>query len=152
MAWARETVIGSGRHLKKFEVIEHTADTGVVAYGADLKEAFANAACAMFSLMADLDRVEERVCRQIEVEAEDQESLVVSWLNELLYLLDVDRMVFKRFEVSELGHTRLKASAYGERLDAERHRVRSGIKAATYHMLRVAEEDGRYSIRVIFDV
>lgn len=138
--------------MKRFDVIEHTADTGIVAYGADLKEAFANAACAMFSLMADLERVEERICRQIEVKAEDRESLVVSWLNELLYLLDVERIVFRRFEVAELSDTWLKAAGYGEELDAARHDLKSGIKAATYHMLRVAQEDGHYSIRVIFDV
>jgi SHS2 domain-containing protein len=138
--------------LKKFEVIEHTADIGIVAYGADLKEAFANAACAMFSLMADLERVEERIRWQIEVKAEDGESLVVSWLNELLYLLDVERIVFRRFEVAELSDTRLKGAGYGEKLDTERHCLKGGIKAATYHMLRVAPDDEGCSIRVIFDV
>jgi len=76
--------------VKKFDIIEHTADTGIVAYGTELKEAFANAAYAMFTLIADLEDVKEVVCRQIEVEAGDRESLVVSWLNELLYLFDVE--------------------------------------------------------------
>lgn len=138
--------------MKRFDIIEHTADTGVVAYGADLKEAFANVACGMFSLMADPEAVEEKVCRQVEVEADDYEDLVVSWLNELLFLLDVERLVFRRFEVVELSHTGLKARCYGEKLDAERHGLRGGIKAATYHMLRVAGDNGGHSIRVIFDV
>jgi SHS2 domain-containing protein len=138
--------------MKRFEVIEHTADTGVVAYGADLKEALANLAWAMSSLMADLEAVEEQVCREVAVEAGDRESLVVSWLNELLFILDVEGLVFRRFEVMELTDTGLRARCYGERLDARRHNLKGGIKAATYHMLRVAREDDVHSIRVIFDV
>jgi len=137
--------------VKRFDIIEHTADTGIVAYGAELKEAFANAAYAMFTLIADLGGVEEEVSRQIEVEAGDRESLVVSWLNELLYLFDVEGIIFKRFEVIELSETSLKAEGYGEQIDKARHDLRAGVKAATYHMLKVRRDNG-YSIRVIFDV
>jgi len=136
--------------MKKFDIIEHTADVGIVAYGKELKEAFANAAYAMFTLIADLDDVKEEVCRQIEVKAEDQESLLVSWLNELLYLLDVESIIFKRFEITELDENSLKAEGYGEPIDLERHSLKAGVKAATYHMLRITKEDV-YSIRVIFD-
>jgi len=138
--------------MKKFDVVEHTADTGIVAYGADMREAFANAAYGMFSLMADLEQVREETSRYIEAEAGDRESLVVSWLNELLYMFDVERIVFKRFDVLELTNTRLKADAYGEKVNASRHDLRSGVKAATYHMLKVSEDRGRWRIRVIFDV
>ena len=138
--------------MKRFDIIDHTADTGIVAYGTDMKEAFANAAYAMFSLIADLERVKEETCRTIAVEAADRESLVVAWLNELLYLFDVERIVFKRFDVTELADTSLKAEGHGEEIDASRHSLRVGVKAATYHMLRVTENSGYYSIRVIFDV
>lgn len=136
--------------MKRFDIIEHTADVGIVAYGADLKEAFANAAYAMFTLIADLEDVREEVCRQIDARAEDQESLLVSWLNELLYLFDVEGVIFKRFEIIELGEISLQAEGYGEPIDTTRHSLKAGVKAATYHMLQVAKEDG-YSIRVIFD-
>ena len=85
-----------------------TADAGIVAYGADMGEAFANAACGMFSLMADLEQVAEATSRHVEVEAGDRESLVVAWLNELLYLFDVERIVFRRFDILELTNTRLE--------------------------------------------
>jgi SHS2 domain-containing protein len=137
--------------VKRFDIIDHTADVGIVAYGAELKEAFANAAYAMFTLIADLEGVREEICRQIEVQAEDRESLLASWLNELLYLFDAERIIFKRFEVMELGENSLKAEGYGELIDATRHSLKAGVKAATYHLLRVAKDDG-YSVRVIFDV
>jgi len=138
--------------MKRFDVVEHTADIGVVAYGADMREAFANAAYGMFSLMADLKQVGEETSRYIEAEAGDRESLVVSWLNELLYMFDVERIIFKRFDILELTSTRLKADAFGEKADASRHELRGGVKAATYHMLKVSKDRGRWSVRVIFDV
>ncbi len=136
--------------MKRFDIIEHTADTGIVAYGADFKEALVNAAYAMFSLMIDLEDVREEVCRQVEVEAPDEESLVVAWLNELIYAFEVDRTIFSRFEILELDETSLQAEAYGEQIDASRHDFQAGVKAATYHMLKVDKND-EYSIRVIFD-
>jgi SHS2 domain-containing protein len=138
--------------MKRFDVVEHTADTGIIAYGTDMPEAFANAAYGMFSLMADLRQVREETSRYVEAEAGDRESLVVSWLNELLYLFDMERIIFKRFEILELTDTRLKADAYGEKVDPSRHKLRGGVKAATYHTLKVAERKDHCSIRVIFDV
>ena len=67
--------------MKRFDIIDHTADVGIVAYGAELAEAFVNAAYAMFTLIADLEGVKQTVSREIEVEAEDQEGLLVRWLN-----------------------------------------------------------------------
>jgi len=138
--------------MKRFDIIDHTADIGIVAYGDDMKEAFANADYGMFSLMADLRQVKEETSRYIEAEAGDRDSLVVSWLNELLYLFDTERIVFKRFDILELRNTRLRSDAYGEKVDASRHRLRSGVKAATFHMLKVSEDRGRWRVRVIFDV
>ena len=137
--------------MKKFDVVEHTADTGIVAYGSDMPEAFANAAYGMFSLMADLRQVREETSRYIEAEASDVESLVVAWLNELLFMFDTERIIFRRFDILQVTNTRLKADAYGEKVDPSRHKLRGGVKAATYHTLKVAERRDRYSIRVIFD-
>jgi SHS2 domain-containing protein len=142
----------SGEAMKRFDVVEHTADTGIVAYGGDMREAFANAAYGMFSLMADLEQVREETSRYVEADAGDRESLAVSWLNELLYMFDVEGIVFKRFDILELTNTRLKADAYGEKAEASRHGLRGGVKAATYHMLKVSEDRGRWRVRVIFDV
>jgi len=138
--------------VKRFDILEHTADAGIVAHGSDLREALANAAYGMFCLMADLEQVAEKTTRRVEVEAADREALVVAWLNELLYLFDVEHVIFRRFDILELTDTRLSADAHGEEADASRHRLKGGIKAATYHMLRMWEEPGGLSVQVIFDV
>ena len=138
--------------MKRFDLLEHTADAGIIAYGADLREAFSNAAYGMFCLMADLEQVREETSRRVRVEASDREGLVVAWLNELLYLCDADRLIFRRFDILALAGSSLEAEAWGEEVDASRHGLKSGVKAATYHMLQVLEGPGRCSIRVIFDV
>ena len=136
---------------KDFEIIDHTADVGIIAYGADIKQAFANAARAMFSLITELDKVEEVIYRDIELTAPDQESLIVKWLNEFIYLFDTENIIFKRFDITKLNRTQLKARGYGEKVNSSKHQLKTGIKAATYHMLRIDKSDG-YQIQVLFDI
>ena len=136
---------------KDFEIIDHTADVGIVAYGDNIGEAFGNAARALFSLITELDSVAEVVCRDTELSAVDEESLLVAWLNELIYLFDTENIVFKRFDVAVLPGSSLRARSYGEKVDGSRHRLKTGVKAATYHMLRV-EKDKGCRVRVILDI
>jgi SHS2 domain-containing protein len=135
----------------KFEVFEHTADTGIIARGGDIKEAFASAAEGMFSLITGLDDIEEAESREIDIKAADRESLLVAWLNELIYYFDTENLLFKRFDIASLSRTHLKAIAYGEKVDLSRHEIKIGIKAATYHMLKV-EEGKSSTVRVLFDI
>ncbi|MEK7817158.1 MAG: archease, partial [Actinomycetota bacterium] len=117
--------------MKIFEIIEHTADIGIRAFGSSEREVFQNAAAGMFSLICDSATVAETEEFEIEVEAEDRETLLVEWLNELLYIYDSRRVLLKRFEVFELGETRLRGAAYGEPLDLSRHALVTDIKAVT---------------------
>ena len=136
---------------KEFEIIDHTADVGIIAYGADMNEAFANAAKGLFSLITELDDVAEVLHRDVELTAPDQESLLVDWLNELIYLFDVENILFKRFDITRVTNTQLKARSYGEKVDSSRHQLKMGVKAATYHMLRV-EKAKDCQVQVLFDI
>jgi SHS2 domain-containing protein len=135
---------------KRFELIEHTADMGLAAYGKDMAEAFASAAYGMFSIITDLDAVKEEESRRVEIEEEDIEGLLFEWLNSLLYYFDVETLLFRRFDIIEFGDRRLEAVCYGEKYNASRHILKTGIKSATYHMLEVDREKNR--VQVIFDV
>ena len=136
---------------RDFEIIDHTADVGIIAYGTDMKQAFANAARALFSLITEIDEVEEVLYRDIELNASEQETLLVEWLNELIYLFDVENIIFKRFDINEINNTQLKARSYGEKVDSLKHKMKTGIKAATYHMLKV-EKDNGFKVQVLFDI
>jgi SHS2 domain-containing protein len=136
--------------MKRFELIEHTADTGLIAYGKTLDEAFANAAYGMFSIIVELDNVREVESRRVVVSDTDMEGLLFEWLNDLIYLFDVETLLFCRFDIVEFREDKLEAVCYGERYDAYRHRLKTGVKSATYHMLEVNAE--KNTVRVIFDV
>ena len=136
--------------MKRFEFIEHTADVGLVAYGKTLAEAFANAAYGMFSIIAGLKTVKETESRTLEISEDGYEALLFEWLNSLLYFFDVETLLLKRFDIIYLDKNRLKAVCYGEKYDSSRHHLKTGVKAATYHMLKVDEE--KKQVQVIFDV
>ena len=137
---------------KPFEIIDHTADIGIVAYGADTKQVFVNAAIGLFSLIADLDEVNEDIQHDLELSAEDEEFLLVEWLNELIYTFDVEHIIFKRFEIDELAGNRIKVRCFGEKFKPKKHTLKREIKAATYHMLRLTKSDTGYQVQVIFDI
>ena len=136
--------------MKRFKLIEHTADTGLIAYGRTLAEAFANAAYGMFSIITDLRTVREVESRVLEVSEADSETLLFEWLNRLIYFFDVEMLILKRFDLSEFDGYRLKATCHGEKYDASRHHLKTGIKSATYHLLSVDKEQNR--VQVIFDI
>ena len=136
--------------MKKYKLIEHTADIGLIAYGNNLAETFGNAANGMFSLISDLDKIRESETRCLEISSNDLEGLLFEWLNRLLYYFDVDLLLFRRFEISMLPENRLKAKCFGEKYDPSHHRLKMGVKSATYHMLKV--DTSKNEVRVIFDV
>ena len=136
---------------KDFEIVDHIADVGIIAYGADISQAFANAARALFSLITELDDVAEVLYRDTELTAADEESLLVEWLNELIFLFDVENIIFKRFDITQLNNTQLKARSYGEKVDSAKHKLKTGVKAATYHMLKISKGDG-CKVQVLFDI
>jgi SHS2 domain-containing protein len=135
---------------RKFEFIEHTADIGLVAYGTNLAEAYANAACGLFSIITEPESIREAVTRPVTITAEDYESLLFNWLNHLIYIFDVDHLLFKSFPITSLSPYQLKATCRGEHYDPSRHQLKTGVKSATYHMLEVDTE--AIQVRVIFDV
>jgi SHS2 domain-containing protein len=136
---------------KGFDLIEHTADVGIRAYGATKPEAYANAARAMFSLITDLKKIREVTFRDITVTAPDPEVLAVEWLNELIYFFDSEQMLFREFVINKLTDTEIQARCFGEKADRPRHDIKRGIKSATYHMLKVEHTD-RYVVQVLLDI
>ena len=136
--------------MKRFQLIEHTADTGLIAYGTNLAEAFASAAYGLFSIITELNRVREAQSRPLTVSAGDIEGLLFNWMNELIYVFEVEYLLFKRFDITEFSEHNLKATCRGERYDPSRHQLKLGVKSATYYMLEVDAEKNR--VRVIFDV
>jgi SHS2 domain-containing protein len=145
----RDDPLGRG---KKFRFLDHTADLGILVFGGDLEELFTNAGEAFFTIITDLRRVRESTERIIRVESTNLEDLMVNWLGELLYLHDVDGLLFRSFSIDELRDGTMKARARGEAFHEGRHVIKTEIKAVTYHQIEVKEEKGRWRARIIFDL
>lgn len=130
------------------EEIEHTADWAIRVRGRDLRELFVNAARGMFGLMADLEAVAPSVERQVELEGFDTETLLVSWLSELLWFNEESDAVFVRFEITSLTPTYLQATVWGGPVSGHQ----GHIKAVTFHNLEIVETKDGYEVTLVFDV
>ena len=133
----------------RYEIAEHTADVMVRCYGKTLEECFENAAYALFDQIADAAAVERAVTFDVCAEGDDHESLLFAFLSELLFIHDSESVLLSAFRV-RFEDGRVRCEAEGERIDMKRHRMRSGVKAVTYHMLSVDADEP--SVTVIFDV
>ena len=138
--------------MERYEQFPHTADIGIRVYGKDVKELFVNAAFAMFDVIADLEGLKISAKREIKVEADNYEELLVAWLDELLYNFYTKQIIFSQFDIKELSDKRLIAEASGRPVGANRNRLKTEIKAATYSGLKIEKIPEGYKVEIIFDV
>jgi len=138
--------------MKRYEEIEHTADVRLRFFGADERELFANAAFGMLDSMVDLSDVETKSADTVEATGEDLEETLINFLSELLYRFEGEQRVYRDFEISELTGERVKAVCRGEWYDPERHARKKGIKAVTFHDVRIERGKEGLSVVVTFDV
>jgi len=120
---------------------DHLADIGVRGYGSTLAGAFGQAALAMTAVVTEPGSVEPREAVEIDCEDADRETLLVDWLNCVVYETVTRKMLFSRFDVQIQG-ARLHAKIWGEPIDAERHQPAVEIKGATYTTLKVQQLSG----------
>jgi SHS2 domain-containing protein len=138
--------------MEDYSTFEHTADIGIEAHGRTLEEAFVNAAKGMFSVIAEGSNIGTREKRHIELPIDsDEEQLLVDWLSELLYINDVEGLVFDDFAV-KIEDKSLVADVYGEKYDISKHGYGTEIKAITYHMLQIKRNKKGIHIKVLFDI
>jgi SHS2 domain-containing protein len=132
----------------EFELLAHTADVGFRVRGSTLPELFENAARALMSFTTGQPAPAEQ--RAVEVRGEDYPSLLVAWLNEVLYLFDSGELAPAAFHIHSLESTRLTATIEGSRRRDESWRLI--VKAVTYHQIEVKETDGGWEAAVYLDV
>jgi SHS2 domain-containing protein len=134
----------------QFEEIEHTADLALRVYGGDLKELFGNAACGMFSLMADVAPVRPQVERRVSLESMDYEALLVDWLNELLYMAEEHGEIYCEFTITALSATEIVSQVRGMQYNSRN--LLKQIKAVTFHDLDIKQTAQGYTTTIVFDV
>jgi len=141
---------------KGFKLLEHTADAYVEAYGTSLEEAFENAARATINVMTEIEKVEPKTEEALEVEAPDEYALLYNWLEKLLIKFELTGKLYSRFKISTIEKThaglKLKAKAWGEPYNPERHPSKVGIKSVTYHQMEIVKKPKSVTVRFILDL
>lgn len=131
-----------------------TGDAAFLAESDKLDELFADAATATFEVMVDTASVDHELTREIDLKNESVDGLMMDWLSELIYIKDVDEILFSEFDVAIHKNDIyvLKAKAKGENIDQKKHKLRSDVKAVTFHLFEVRKTDTNWIARVVLDI
>ena len=135
----------------KYKFLEHTADVMFQAFGKSLNEVFENSAVAMFEVMVDIKKVALVKAVKIKCSAENDEELLIEWLNNLLAEAGTHEMVFSKFKV-KITDGKLAGKAFGEKLNEKKHDIKTEVKAATYSGLFIKKQGRKFIGQVVVDV
>ncbi|MBP1738621.1 MAG: hypothetical protein H6Q48_914 [Deltaproteobacteria bacterium] len=136
----------------RFEFVDHTGDLGVRVSGESLPRLFEQAAEALTFILTDPETIRIKKTRKLLLKAKTDEELLITWLNEFVYLFDTEGLLFKAFEVLSIHDHHLEALAQGEIYIEGRHPIKTAVKAATYHQLKISRHQGVWTAQVIFDL
>jgi SHS2 domain-containing protein len=140
--------------MKKYEIIDDiTSDVMFKAYGKNLEELIENSGKALFSIVCDVDKVEEKKVLMLEVEGEDEGELIYNWLSELLTVIDTENMFFSKFRVLEFDDEkefRARVECYGEEIREKL--ILTVAKAVTYYKYSVEKKDDGWVATVVLDI
>jgi SHS2 domain-containing protein len=131
---------------------DHTADKGIIVRADRLTEVYAGAAAGMFAGMYELEGVRLEISREISVSAADRESLLVAWLQELIFWFEVEDEVYTEADVHEVTETSLTATVRGCKLGPEIVQIGAAVKAVTYHGLSLRQVPDGWEAVLLFDV
>ena len=143
-----------------YEYFEVEADVGVIGRGPTAAEAFVQTAQGVFALIVEPDSVEDRESREVRAHGENLEALLVAWINECLYVHEVEGFVARRIALEVFDTTpraggeplRLHSFLHGEEIDPGRHRLGTIVKAATLHQVSVRTAEDGVETHLILDV
>ncbi len=135
-----------------FEIIDHTADLGIVVAGTTLKELFQNASNAMMQIMLKQGPEETGEPINISVQGADLPDLMVRWLGEILYIFQGENRLVTQTKISEITPNHLDAQIKTIPFTLAKHEILTEIKAVTYHQIEVIRKGGSWNARIIFDL
>ena len=136
---------------KGYSFFDHTADIGIQAQGATLGELFINMAQGVIALIAEDSVLQPKDARPIHLSGDDPTSLLLRWLQELLFWFSTDRFLPVQYEV-DVTPTSVHGTVRGARFDPARHTQGREVKAITRHQLEVTQQNGVWRGRVIVDI
>lgn len=135
-------VLGDG-----YEELEHTADWSLRIWGKSMADLLQSGARGMLAMMNAKPEPLTGSMRNIALKADDREALIVAWLDELIFRLELQRTVPIQIDL-EAGDDWLRASV----IEAPCASPQKPIKAVTFHGLNVVETPEGLEAVLVFDV
>ena len=140
--------------------LEHTGDVAYEVEASTLEDMLEEAVKGMYKTFIDIEQIIPRVQKKVEVKAPqgDYNRLLFLLLNEFIYLLDTENFIFKRFKTKKIKKTKeseelvFEGIAEGDSLGEQYHVNGAGVKAPTYHNMKVVEEGGKWKARIVLDI
>ncbi len=137
--------------MKKYEFLEHTADTKLRAYGKNIEEQFSNAALALTAVMFDPEKIEEKITKSIAIKGSDLKSLLYNFIEELLYLIDTQSFIVHKvtgIKISEMNKKHiLSATLIGDKI-SDKYENFGSVKAVTYNEMEIKPD----YVQVVLDI
>ncbi|MDD5772051.1 MAG: archease [bacterium] len=141
--------------MQKYEFFDHESDVGVKVEADNISNLFAGSAEALFNLIGRKIERGKKFHFDIDLSAESMEELLVSWLNELIFRFEAEDLFCKEFitKISERDQKYfINAQIRGEKIIWGSDEIHHEVKSATYHQLKVVEKEGKYSVKIVFDL
>jgi len=138
-----------------YELLEHQSEIGIRASGDTIEEAFSEASKALFSIMTNVNIIEDIEFANIMVKANNMEELFAQLLNELIFMMNINNTFYSKFEYKikkEKEEYNLTGIIHGEKIDEHKHELKTEVKAATYSGLKVWDENKKHYVQIIVDV
>jgi SHS2 domain-containing protein len=135
-----------------YVVLNHTADSGIMVCGTDIRNLFENTATAMMQIMVSSRHTEKTRTIKLSLDEQDLPGLMVRWLGEILYLFAGEKEVVTDVKIDAISPSHLEATLESMPFDPDLHEILCEIKAVTYHQIEVAKKDDYWEARVIFDL
>jgi len=136
--------------LMGYRLLEHTADVLAECEGQTLEALFESAAQALYTVALEETSQQTSIERQVSLHAPDRETLLVRWLQELIYLIDVEHFVGSVFSFESLTSSELHARIKGYACNPANRAAE--VKAATYHQAAIHRTKEGWTARVLFDL
>jgi len=134
---------------KKYEILEHKADLKIRVFGKTKEELFLNALLGMTESLKPDVKSDEKIIRQIKIASPDLPALLVDFLSEILYLIQVNKEIYNDIKFKKFSNVEIEAELFGQKVE----RFGEDIKAVTYHQLDIhRKEDGTWEAAVLFDI
>ena len=135
-----------------YQIIDHTADLGIIVKGPDAKNLFIRAARAMTDLMVKGDISKKTVIKDVSLQGEDFPDLMVKWLGEILYLFNGEKLLMHSIKIKSISPVTLRSTLTLSSFEPEHHQVKREIKAVTYHQISVDKTEDGWQAKIIFDI